>query len=129
MMRHKNSMQTPLARVRGLGSAKSGLHHWWHQRLTALAMIPLMLASLALVATMGSLDYQGAMALMANPFAAALLLLLVVVGFYHAALGLQVVIEDYVSAEGTRLALILIVKMCLFALAIVTLLSILKVAI
>ncbi len=128
-MRHKNSMQTPLARVRGLGSAKSGLHHWWHQRLTALAMVPLMLASLALVATMGSLDYQGAMALMANPFAAALLLLLVVVGFYHAALGLQVVIEDYVSAEGTRLALILIVKMCLFALAIVTLLSILKVAI
>ena len=128
-MRHKNSMQTPLARVRGLGSAKSGLHHWWHQRLTALAMVPLMLASLALVATMGSLDYQGAMALMANPFAAALLLLLVVVGFYHAALGLKVVIEDYVSAEGTRLALILIVKMCLFALAIVTLLSILKVAI
>lgn len=128
-MRHKNSMQTPLARVRGLGSAKSGLHHWWHQRLTALAMVPLMLASLALVATMGSLDYQGAMALMANPFAAALLLLLVLVGFYHAALGLQVVIEDYVSAEGTRLALILIVKMCLFALAIVTLLSILKVAI
>lgn len=128
-MRHKNSMQTPLARVRGLGSAKSGLHHWWHQRLTALAMVPLMLASLALVATMGSLDYQGAMALMSNPFAAALLLLLVVVGFYHAALGLQVVIEDYVSAEGTRLALILIVKMCLFALAIVTLLSILKVAI
>lgn len=128
-MRHKNSMQTPLARVRGLGSAKSGLHHWWHQRLTALAMVPLMLASLALVAVMGSLDYQGAMALMANPFAAALLLLLVVVGFYHAALGLQVVIEDYVSAEGTRLALILIVKMCLFALAIVTLLSILKVAI
>ena len=128
-MRHKNSMQTPLARVRGLGSAKSGLHHWWHQRLTALAMVPLMLASLALVATMRSLDYQGAMALMANPFAAALLLLLVVVGFYHAALGLQVVIEDYVSAEGTRLALILIVKMCLFALAIVTLLSFLKVAI
>ena len=128
-MRHKNSMQTPLARARGLGSAKSGLHHWWHQRLTALAMVPLMLASLALVATMGTLDYQGAMALMANPFAAALLLLLVVVGFYHAALGLQVVIEDYVSAEGTRLALILIVKMCLFALAIVTLLSILKVAI
>ena len=128
-MRYKNSMQTPLARVRGLGSAKSGLHHWWHQRLTALAMVPLMVISLGLVAMIGTLDYDGAMALMANPFVAALLLLLVVVGFYHAALGLQVVIEDYVSAEGTRLALILIVKMCLFALAIVTLLSILKVAI
>ena len=128
-MRHKNSMQTPLARARGLGSAKSGLHHWWHQRLTALAMVPLMVISLGLVAMIGTLDYDGAMALMANPFVAALLLLLVVVGFYHAGLGLQVVLEDYVSAEGTRLALILIVKMCLFALAIVTLLSILKVAI
>lgn len=128
-MRHKNSMQTPLARARGLGSAKSGLHHWWHQRLTALAMVPLMIISLGLVAMIGTLDYDGAMALMANPFVAALLLLLVVVGFYHAGLGLQVVLEDYVSAEGTRLALILIVKMCLFALAIVTLLSILKVAI
>ena len=122
-------MQTPLARARGLGSAKSGLHHWWHQRLTALAMVPLMVISLGLVAMIGTLDYDGAMALMANPFVAALLLLLVVVGFYHAGLGLQVVLEDYVSAEGTRLALILIVKMCLFVLAIVTLLSILKVAI
>ena len=128
-MRHKNSMQTPLARVRGLGSAKSGLHHWWHQRLTALAMVPLMIISLGLVAMISTLDYDGAMALMANPFVAALLLLLVVVGFYHAGLGLQVVLEDYVSVEGTRLALILIVQMCLFALAILTLLSILKVAI
>jgi len=67
--------------------------------------------------------------LMANPFVAALLLLLVVVGFYHAALGLQVVIEDYVGAEGVRMGIIIFVKMALFALAIVTLLSILKVAI
>ena len=128
-MRNKNSMQTPLARVRGLGSAKSGLHHWWHQRLTALAMVPLMLVTLGVVASLGTLDYDGAIALMANPFVAALLLLLVVVGFYHAALGLQVVIEDYVGAEGVRMVLIIFVKMALFALAIVTLLSILKVAI
>lgn len=128
-MRSKNSMQTPLARVRGLGSAKSGLHHWWHQRLTALAMVPLMLVTLAIVASLGTLDYDGALSLMANPFVATLLLLLVVVGFYHAALGLQVVIEDYVGAEGVRIGLIIFVKMALFALAIVTLLSILKVAI
>ncbi len=128
-MRSKNSMQTPLARVRGLGSAKSGLHHWWHQRLTALAMVPLMLVTLAIVASLGTLDYDGALSLMANPFVATLLLLLVVVGFYHAALGLQVVIEDYVGAEGVRMGLIIFVKMALFALAIVTLLSILKVAI
>lgn len=128
-MRSKNSMQTPLARVRGLGSAKSGLHHWWHQRLTALAMVPLMLVTLAIVASLGTLDYDGALSLMANPFVATLLLLLVVVGFYHAALGLQVVIEDYVGAEGVRMGIIIFVKMALFALAIVTLLSILKVAI
>ena len=128
-MRSKNSMQTPLARVRGLGSAKSGLHHWWHQRLTALAMVPLMLVTLAIVASLGTLDYDGALSLMANPFVATVLLLLVVVGFYHAALGLQVVIEDYVGAEGVRMGLIIFVKMALFALAIVTLLSILKVAI
>ena len=78
-MRSKNSMQTPLARVRGLGSAKSGLHHWWHQRLTALAMVPLMLVTLAIVASLGTLDYEGALSLMANPFVATLLLLLVVV--------------------------------------------------
>ena len=128
-MRSKNSMQTPLARVRGLGSAKSGLHHWWHQRLTALAMVPLMLVTLAIVASLGTLEYDSALSLMANPFVATLLLLLVVVGFYHAALGLQVVIEDYVGAEGVRMGLIIFVKMALFALAIVTLLSILKVAI
>ena len=128
-MKQSHSMQTPLARARGLGSAKSGLSHWWHQRLTALAMVPLMLVTLAIVASLGTLDYDGALSLMANPFVATLLLLLVVVGFYHAALGLQVVIEDYVGAEGVRMGLIIFVKMALFALAIVTLLSILKVAI
>ena len=127
-MTTKQSMRTPLARVRGLGSAKSGLHHWWHQRLTALALVPLMLVSLVVIARLGTLDYGSAMALMANPFVAALLLLLVLVGFYHAALGLQVVLEDYVAAEGKRMAFIIIVKMGLFALATITILSILKVA-
>lgn len=128
MMKHKNSMRTPLARVRGLGSAKSGLHHWWHQRLTAIALVPLMIVTILTVATIGTLDYAGALALMANPFISALLLLLVIVGFYHAAMGLRVVLEDYVAAEGTRMVAILFVKMALFALATLTILSILKVS-
>ena len=121
-------MRTPLAKARGLGSAKSGLHHWWHQRLTALALVPLMVVALIMVATIGTLDYAGAMAMMANPFVAALLLLLVLVGFYHAALGLQVVFEDYVAQEGRRMVFIILVKMALFALATLTILSILKVS-
>lgn len=127
-MKQKHSMQTPLARVRGLGSAKSGLSHWWHQRLTAIAMVPIMVASLILVAQIGMLDYQGAIDLMANPLAATLLLLLVLVGFFHAALGLQVVIEDYVGNEGARMGLIITVKMISFALAVLSIVSILKVA-
>ena len=127
-MKQKHSMQTPLARVRGLGSAKSGLSHWWHQRLTAIAMVPIMVASLLLVAQIGMLDYQGAIDLMANPLAATLLLLLVLVGFFHAALGLQVVIEDYVGNEGARMGLIIAVKMISFALAVLSIVSILKVA-
>ena len=63
-MKKTNSMQTPLAKVRGLGSAKSGLHHWWHQRLTAIAMVPLMIATLVIISQIGTLDYDGAMALM-----------------------------------------------------------------
>ncbi|MGC6529989.1 MAG: succinate dehydrogenase, hydrophobic membrane anchor protein [Candidatus Puniceispirillaceae bacterium] len=127
-MKKTNSMQTPLAKVRGLGSAKSGLHHWWHQRLTAIAMVPLMIATLVIISQIGTLDYDGAMALMANPLVASLLLLLVLVGFYHAAMGLQVVLEDYVSSEGQRMALIIFVKMALFALAVLAILSILKIA-
>ena len=127
-MKHNNSMRTPLAKARGLGSAKSGVHHWWHQRLTALALVPLMIISLIMVASIGTLDYAGAMAMMANPLVAALLLLLVLVGFYHAALGLQVVFEDYIASEGKRMVFIIVVKMALFALATLTILSILKVS-
>ena len=127
-MKQSHSMQTPLARARGLGSAKSGLSHWWHQRLTAIAMVPLMVASLVVVALIGQADYDSALALMANPLVATLLLILVLVGFFHAALGLQVVIEDYVSQEGIRMSFIILVKMVMFALAALSVLSILKLA-
>ena len=127
-MKHQSSMQTPLGRVRGLGSAKSGLGHWWHQRLTAIAMVPLMVISVLIIAQIGMVDYQGAVDLVSNPLVATWLLLLVVVGYFHAALGLQVVLEDYVAHEGKRMAAIIFVKMGLFALAALSVVSILKVA-
>ena len=127
-MKHQSSMQTPLGRVRGLGSAKSGLGHWWHQRLTAIAMVPLIVISVLIIAQIGLVDYQGAVNLVANPLVATWLLLLVLVGYFHAALGLQVVLEDYVAHEGKRMAAIIVVKMSLFALAALSVVSILKVA-
>lgn len=127
-MKQQTSMQTPLARVRGLGSAKSGLSHWWHQRLTAIAMVPLMVISVLIIAQIGMVDYQGAVDLVSNPLVATWLLLLVIVGYFHAALGLQVVLEDYVAHEGKRMALIIFTKMSLFALAALSVVSILKVA-
>ena len=127
-MKHQTSMQTPFARVRGLGSAKSGLSHWWHQRLTAIAMVPLMVISVLIIAQIGMVDYQGAVDLVSNPLVATWLLLLVIVGYFHAALGLQVVLEDYVAHEGKRMALIIFTKMSLFALAALSVVSILKVA-
>jgi len=77
MARSTNSMRTPLAKVRGLGSAKSGVHHWWHQRLTAIAMVPLVLSAIYLVFRIAGSDYNQAIFLLQNPFHAAILLLLI----------------------------------------------------
>ncbi|MCZ6509344.1 MAG: succinate dehydrogenase, hydrophobic membrane anchor protein, partial [Alphaproteobacteria bacterium] len=90
------SLRSPLGRARGLGSAKSGTQHWWAQRLTAIALVPLTIwFVIAMVAATGS-DYTTARAFIGNPVTAVLLVLLIVATFHHAQLGLQVVIEDYV---------------------------------
>ncbi len=103
------SLRSPLARVRHLGSAKDGTAHWWSQRLTALALIPLTLWFAASLAAMAGADFYTVRAWVASPVVASLLLLLIVATFYHAYLGLQVVIEDYVHGEAMKLALLLVV--------------------
>ena len=122
------SMQTPLAAVRGLGSAKSGLHHWWNQRMTAVAMVPLVIWMVSLCILMTGASYQDALAIASHPANATVLILFVAVGFWHAILGLQVIIEDYVAAEGLRLVLIVVIRMFAIALAALSILSILRVA-
>ncbi|MAU40901.1 MAG: succinate dehydrogenase, hydrophobic membrane anchor protein [Kordiimonas sp.] len=89
------SLQTPLGRVRGLGSAKSGTHHWWMQRVTAVALVPLALWFVASLVCMVNADYQAAVDWLSNPLVALLMLLFVVTGLYHLKLGMQVIIEDY----------------------------------
>jgi len=127
MARSTNSMRTPLAKVRGLGSAKSGVHHWWHQRLTAIAMVPLVLSGIYLVFRIAGSNYNQAILLLQNPFYAAILLLLIITGFWHCMLGIQVVIEDYVGSEWGRITSIMIVKAILILLATLSALSLFKI--
>ena len=127
MARSTNPMRTPLAKVRGLGSAKSGVHHWWHQRLTAIAMVPLVLSGIYLVFRIAGSNYNQAILLLQNPFYAAILLLLIITGFWHCMLGIQVVIEDYVGSEWGRITSILIVKAILILLATLSALSLFKI--
>ena len=128
MTRQTKSMSTPLARARGLGSAKSGLHHWWHQRVSAVAMVGLVSWMVVLLFRLVEADYQTALNMLAHPVNATVVVLFVAVGLWHASLGLQVVLEDYVVNEGVRLIAILAVKMTASVTAILAILSVLKVA-
>jgi succinate dehydrogenase / fumarate reductase membrane anchor subunit len=121
-------MRSTLGRARGLGSAKTGLHHWWMQRVTAIALLPL---SLYFVLTMLMLDHSTRLqvvAFMAEPWNAVLYLCLVVALFYHLSLGLQVVLEDYVHSEGTRMASIMLINAAIVFCALACAVSILKLA-
>ena len=128
MTRQTKSMSTPLARVRGLGSAKSGLHHWWHQRVSAVAMVGLVSWMVVLLFSLVDADYQTALNMLAHPVNATVVVLFIAVGLWHASLGLQVVLEDYVANEGVRLIAILAVKMAASVIAVLSILSVLKVA-
>lgn len=104
------SLQTPLARALGLGSAKSGVEHWWHQRLTALALVPLGIWFVIAVISLVGADYGEARAWVTAPFNMVLLIAFTVALLHHAQLGLQVVIEDYVHNEAWKLAGLLVIK-------------------
>ena len=121
-------LRTPLGRVRGLGSAKEGVSHWWAQRTTAIALVPLVLWFVASVISLVGADYPVAVAWFKSPFNAALMILLVVATFYHAVLGMQVVIEDYVHHEGQKIAILLLVKALAALLGLLAVIAVLKLA-
>lgn len=98
------SYRSPIGRVRGLGSAKEGTAHWWGQRLTSLALVPLILWFVFSVALMAGADHATFVEWVRSPIVAGLLILLLLVGFKHSHQGMQVVIEDYISAEGAKIA-------------------------
>ncbi|MCE2509610.1 MAG: succinate dehydrogenase, hydrophobic membrane anchor protein [Alphaproteobacteria bacterium] len=122
------SLRSPLGRVRGLGSAKEGTAHWWAQRVTAIALVPLALWFVASILSLIGADYATTTAWIGMPVPAVLLILLLTATFYHAQLGLQVVLEDYVHNEGLKLAAILLVKFACLVLGLAAVFGVLKIA-
>ena len=121
------SLRTPLARVKGLGSAKQGSHHWWQQRLSALLLIPLSLWFVYSLLSMTSSDYNSVVQWLRLPYVAVLLILFIISLFYHAQLGMQVVIEDYIDSEWQKITSIILVKLLAVIGALASVLSILNV--
>jgi succinate dehydrogenase / fumarate reductase membrane anchor subunit len=121
-------LRTPLARARGLGSAKEGVNHWWAQRVTAVALVPLTLwFVVSLLSVLGE-DYAQLVAWIGSPLNTVLLVTFLFSMFYHAYLGLQVVIEDYVHTEAVKLATLLATKFLLILLGAAAILAVLRIA-
>lgn len=121
-------LRSTLGRVRGLGSAKEGVTHWWAQRTTAVALVPLSLWFVASVIALVGGDYAAVVAWFKSPFNATLMILLIILTFYHATLGLQVVLEDYVHHEGQKIASILAVKALAGLFGLLAVVAVLKLA-
>jgi succinate dehydrogenase membrane anchor subunit len=118
--------RTPLARVRGLGSAKEGAGHFWRQRLTAVANIFLVAFLVWLLVTLAGEDHATVESALAQPHVAIPLLLLVLSGLVHMRLGMQTIIEDYVHSEGSKVILLMLNSFFVVAVGLVCVFAVLK---
>ncbi|WPB84492.1 succinate dehydrogenase, hydrophobic membrane anchor protein [Sediminicoccus rosea] len=124
----QTTLRSPLGRVRGMGSAKSGTHHWWMQRVTSIALLPLTLWFVASMIGLAGASYLETLLWIAQPLNAVLLLVLIGLTFHHMAAGLQVVVEDYVRDEFKRIAYILLIKGAALLMALASGFSVLRIA-
>lgn len=122
------ALRNPLERAINHGSAGSGVHHWWAQRFSAIVLIPLTLWLVWTLAVLAGADYAAARDWISSPWNAAMAVLLVGATFYHARLGVQVVIEDYVHQRALEVTLQVLVAAAALVGAIVSTIAILKVA-
>lgn len=111
-MKHDQKiMRSRLSRVRGLGSAKDGTHHWWMQRLSAIALIPLSIWFAGSVLVLTGMHPISILQWMQQPFNAIFITLFAITGLYHGTIGMQVVIEDYVHNEASKFTLLIAMKL------------------
>jgi succinate dehydrogenase / fumarate reductase, membrane anchor subunit len=122
------SLRSPLGRVLGLGAAKEGVHHWWVQRLSAVALVFLTLWFIVALLGLGQLQYEEVQAWIARPVNSALLVLLVITLMYHSQLGVQVVLEDYVTHEATKLVSLIANQFVHLALGAIAVFAVLRAA-
>jgi len=122
------SRRTALGRVRGLGSAMSGTDHWWHQRVTAVALVPLVIWFVTSIVGLVGADYAVVVAWLRNPLVAIIMVLLLSATYYHLRLGLQVVIEDYVHDQALKVTARVGVDFFCIALAAACVFAVLKLA-
>jgi succinate dehydrogenase / fumarate reductase, membrane anchor subunit len=126
-MKSTSKLTSPLSRVRGLGSAKDGVHHWWLQRLTALLLIPLSIWFIvSLVDGLAGANRVEVAAWLENPLVAVMLMGLLFAGFAHAKLGMQVVIEDYVHKECCKIGALLINSLVFWGMGVLSLFAVIK---
>ena len=101
------TMRTPLRQIRGLGSAKSGTEHFWRQRVTAIANVPLVIGFIVIVTSLLDRDHATVVQILGSPIVAILMLLFILSVTYHMGIGMQVIIGDYARREGTRIVLLI----------------------
>ena len=119
--------RSPLANVRGLGSAKSGTSHWWMQRVTAVALVPLSFWFIKFLNLSLTAPYQETIEWLTSPVNTVAVVALILAIFYHAALGLQVVIEDYIAAEGIKIIAVWTVNLSFLTLALAALIAVFRI--
>jgi succinate dehydrogenase / fumarate reductase, membrane anchor subunit len=121
-------MRSPLGRALGLGSAKEGVEHWWLQRITAAALVPLSVWFVIAIIRLVGADIETVREWVSTPIPAILLVLILIATFWHASLGLQVVVEDYVHTPLAKLGLVIVVRLGCFAFAVAGIFAVLSMA-
>ncbi|HEU4549859.1 MAG TPA: succinate dehydrogenase, hydrophobic membrane anchor protein [Rhizomicrobium sp.] len=121
-------MNTPLQRVQGLGASHSGTGHFWRQRVTAVALVPLSLWFLYVAIGLAGTTEVSALVFLAHPWNAILMAAFVVIALYHAALGLQVVIDDYIHTAGSKIFFFLLVRFAVIATGSTCIFALLRIA-